>query len=172
MKGGPGAHAGYVSIGGDTEQEQVRWGPIIPSSWTLCTTSMYEEGGRHGRIFTGSGNNWLHGHHGGQTGASYYQGWKVNSWGNSNPGRYSWLVWCATNAKDDGVWGARADGTPVRAAGNVDTPTNELGTGWGTHGTEWSVYRIGTVMSWSRAFSTSEMKDMVGYMYDHLKGFA
>ena len=112
------------------------------------------------------------GHHGGQAGASYYEGWKVNSWANNNPGKFSWLAWCATNGKDQGIYGARKDGTIVRAAGGVSRSTNEMGTGWGTHSGEASIYRVGTVMSWSRAFTTSEMKDIMGYLHDHLQGNA
>lgn len=170
VTGGAGAHAGYHGIKGHTSQHRIRWGNLVRGSWTLCTTSKYD-GGSKGRIFTGSGNNWLHGHWGSNAGSSYYQGWIVN--GKRNAKKDDWLVWCATNGQSRDIWmNDMANKSPLKAGSGVSTRTNEVGTGWGTHSGEHSHYRIGSVMSWSRSFSTAEMKLVTQYLIDRLNGEA
>ena len=170
VKGGEGAHSGYQGIKGYTRSNRINWGNIAPSTFTLCTTSKYD-GGARGRIFTGYGNNWLHGHWGGNSGSSYYQGWKVN--GALNQKRTQWIAWCATNGQSRSVWGNRIDMSGVKKyAGGVSTSTRWVGTGTGTHSGEASHYRIGSVIGWSRSFSESEMEKVTQYLVDRIKGKA
>lgn len=170
VNGGEGAHPGYKSIKGYTNTHRINWGNIVRGTWTLCTTSKYD-GSSKGRIFTGSGNNWLHGHWGGHSGSSYYQGWKVN--GALQKKRDQWLAWCATNGQSRSVWGNTLDYSGAKKyAGGVSTSTNSVGTGTGTHSGEASHYRIGSVISWDRSFSEKEMKLMTEYLVDRIKGRA
>ena len=171
VTGGEGAHSGYKSIKGHSHSHRIQWGNIVRGSWTLCTTSKYD-GSSRGRIFTGSGNNWLHGHWGNNAGTSYYEGFKAR--GALNSKRTQWIAWCATNGQGRSVWGNNVGMNGAqRHGGGVSTSTNSVHTGpTGTHGGESSHYRIGSVMSWSRSFSEAEMKSMIEYLIDRLKGKA
>jgi hypothetical protein len=174
-KGGEGAHAGYESIKGYTRTHRIRWNNIIPSgSWTFCTTSKYDSG-RRGRIFTGGNNNWLHGHWGGNAGSSYHQGWNVN--GALNSKRTQWLAWCGTTGSGDSTrstYGNTPDMRSVkRYSHRRNMPrTSYVGTGVGVHSGEASDYRIGSVISWRRGLTDAEMKNMVMYLIDRIKGKA
>ena len=94
---GNGATANIISISGDTSTG-ITW-PVgsIPNTFTICTISRYT-GGSYQRIFTSTDTgqiNFLHGHHGGNRGVCYYNGWltSLDSKGNLN----DWLIFCGKN---------------------------------------------------------------------------
>jgi hypothetical protein len=49
----------------------------IPANFTILSLSRYTATGIKRRIFTGENGNWLHGHHNGNRGVAFYEGWKT-----------------------------------------------------------------------------------------------
>ena len=66
---------GRTYIYGGTSSSLIWPAAILPSTYTLFHIAKYNNGAT-GRIFNGnSGNNWLSGFHGGNTGVVFHDGW-------------------------------------------------------------------------------------------------
>ena len=63
---GNGAESVVTALKGTTE-DLVDFGDVIKTEYTICSTTRYT-GGYFGRILTGGGSDWLHGHWGGNGG--------------------------------------------------------------------------------------------------------
>ena len=70
---GNGAFIQVPYVQGSTSSK-IHWpGGSVPNSYTICSVTRYAGAGRK-RILDANGPNWLHGHHSGYAGSTYYQG--------------------------------------------------------------------------------------------------
>ena len=90
-----GAANDVLALSGTTSSV-IDFGPVISSSFTVCSATRYT-GGTERRILQG-GTNWLHGHHGGKAGVAMYDNqWKTSDLvGNVSPNT-DWVVMCGSN---------------------------------------------------------------------------
>ena len=71
-----GAKSIIKSISGGISSTITWTAGSIPENFTILSLTRYT-GGNRGRILQSSDENWIHGHHGGNRGVCYYNGWKT-----------------------------------------------------------------------------------------------
>ena len=76
LSNGNGATSNIRSISGGTSATITWPAGSIPNNFTILSLTRYT-GGNRGRILQSSDENWIHGHHGGNRGVCYYNGWKT-----------------------------------------------------------------------------------------------
>jgi hypothetical protein len=92
---GNGAAAAISYIQGNTASTLSWPTGSIPSIFTICTISRYNNG-TNGRVVQSTNTlNWLHGHWGGQRGVAHYNSWMTTSSNTAN--LQNWLVMCGKN---------------------------------------------------------------------------
>eukprot|EP00964_Phaeocystis_antarctica_P099526 scaffold65379_cov71-Phaeocystis_antarctica.AAC.1 len=148
---GHGAASEVLALSGTTSSV-ISFGPVIQSSFTVCSVTRYT-GGAKLRILNGGGANWLHGHHGGDAGVAYYEGWKTAEQENVSPDT-DWVVMCGTNA-----------GSQLKLVNGVDVGTATGGTGGaslfvnaGKKSHQKSDFAIVEVVVWPRGLTSEEMR--------------
>jgi hypothetical protein len=197
-KGGEGAHDEYLSLEGNTNANtKISWGNVVANQMTLCTTSMYRPGGAMGRVFRGGRSNWIHGHHGGWARATHYEQWNIYPhW--SPAGRFNsrdWVVLCAASSQARTMyankygWQNNWKSDDPNDVSQIDDDNNNLitGTTWdqkelivgrggrsstGCCTNEESGYRVSEVIAWNRGFDRDELKLMMRYLMERLRGEA
>jgi len=119
---GDGAANAVTFITGTTDTRMIWPSGSMTSTFTICSVTRYN-GGTRNRILGCKGSpltaNWIHGHHGGNSGLAYYEGWKTAY--ATHGVRDDWLIMCGTNAG-------------ATAPGNIVVGQDEIGTndgGWG-----------------------------------------
>lgn len=138
---------------------QVSFGRI-DRQYAICTTSRYVPGGSTGRIFVTDVGNWLHGHHSGQVGRVYYDGW-VN-WNNLRP-RFDWVATCTTWSGGRSHYTTGGSRRTIRSVNRYGSRGFGIGLGpWAR--SERSLYGFGEVLLWDRAFSDNELRNANLYL--------
>jgi hypothetical protein len=104
---------------GGTTSTKILWGDLsIPSTFTICSITRYS-GAAKQRILACTNRNWLHGHHTGRAGATFYDK-DINLQYTITPNT-NWVVACGRN-----VVGSSQVGTIING---VSTSTGKGGTG-------------------------------------------
>eukprot|EP00935_MAST-01C_sp_MAST-1C-sp1_P002276 g2276.t1 len=157
---GYGARATVPYIYGNTGAG-LRWHHYgtVPSSFTVCSVSRYNNG-RRGRIIGARGANWLHGHWAGHAGVAYYSGWKTyhhynqgNNWlvlcGKNDHSRHNQMISNGRRHINNGHSGGR---------GHLELTVND-----GNHRGESSDWAIMEMAVWNRHLSLQEMYSVVDF---------
>ena len=159
---GHGAANEVLALSGTTSSV-VAFGPVIKSSFTLCSVTRYT-GGTMLRVLTG-GVHWLHGHLYGEAGAAYYGADGLDGTKTVRPGVISpntdWLVMCGTNSAETQLMLANGldVGTHSGGVGNVSLFVNAGGyPPWGAPGgNHASDFAIAEVVVWPRGLTSEEL---------------
>ena len=160
---GHGASREVLALSGTTSSV-IAFGPVIKSSFTLCSVTRYT-GGAKERILQGQGGkaNFFHGHYSGEVGVAAYDGFKTRSRGSVSPDT-DWLVMCGTN-----------DGSQLKLANGVDVGTAGGGRGdvslivnAGDFYAEKSDFAIAEVIAWPRGLSAEEMNRVSEHLIERL----
>jgi hypothetical protein len=158
---GHGMTSEVLALSGTTSS-QIAFGAVIPSAFTVCSVTRYT-GGTKGRILSGGGANWLHGHHNGKAGVAYYEGWKTAVQNNVSPNT-DWVVMCGSNAGSQLKLVNGADvGTAAGGRGGVSLFVNA-----GDHSREKSDFAIAEVVVWPRGLTDVEMRGVSEHMINRL----
>jgi len=189
--GGEGSHDEYMSLEGNTDQNaKISWGNVVMKTNTLCTTSMWTASGSTGRVFRGARSNWFHGHWGSWSRSHYFDGWvNYGPWVSNSYRKRDWLITCTdpgtTKAMYYNLPNWNGDYTKVDDQ-NYRDPDSTTGrwdqrelivgrcgrTGCGSSPNEESGFRVSEVIAWNRAMSRDELKLMVRYLMERLRGDA
>jgi len=136
---------------------------------SVCSVTRYT-GRAKQRILNGGGANWLHGHHGGDTGVAFYEGWKTTAYQkheNFGPDT-DWVVMCGTNAGSQLKLVNGVDvGTATGGRGGVSLFVN-AGLDAGTYGNQKSDFAIAEVVVWPRGLTDVEMRGVSEHMMNRL----
>ena len=161
---GHGATSEVLALAGTTSSA-IAFGAVIKSAFTVCSVTRYT-GGAKGRIldggaasWPGSGAGWLHGHHGGNAGVTFYGGWKTSYQNNVSPNT-DWLVMCGTNAGSQLLVNGADIGTWTGGRGGVSLFVNA----WG----EKSNFAIAEVVVWPRGLTDDEMRGVSEHLMNRL----
>jgi hypothetical protein len=115
------------------------------------------------RILNGGGANWLHGHHGGNAGLAYYEGFKTANQNNVSPNT-DWVVMCGSNDGSQLLLNGVDVGTAAGGSGGVSLFVNG-----GTYGHEKSDFAIAEVVVWPRGLTDDEMRGVSEHINNRIR---
>jgi hypothetical protein len=158
-----------------TFESQYSFGAILRPEYSICTLSRYTgENDKRKRIitdysyngYTGRGRNWLHGHHNGNRGVAYYEGWFTSTRNVGN--RDDWLVMCASNIGPL----AYRDGTAASTKTGWSTPNTHMAYEpcINCYGSEYSDWGVAEVITWARPLLQDEFVEVSSYLQGLLTG--
>jgi hypothetical protein len=165
---GNGATWPVPYVGGTTET-QISWGALsIPSTFTICSITRYS-GAAKQRILQCKDMNWLHGHHGGNVGGTFYG--TSSTLGTVSPNT-NWVVACGRNIQTAGSAGTIINGvvTSVAAggAGNCELTINLES----TNCCEKSDWQLSKVYVWNTHLPDAVFADASARLNSYLQGAA
>lgn len=128
---------------------------LSSSDNTVIVASRYT-GSNDGRILSGGANNWLLGHHGGNTEAHYAEGWIRSTGGDANE---NWGIHVATrdhSADHSSYWKNGTKLTTDSTAGSSGPNGFSIGRYYGNN-SEYSNAQVGYVAAWDRELTDAEI---------------
>ena len=152
VDGTNGANSKFTAIGGSTDTE-IHFGGIIGADFTICSLTRYGTGTRS-TILRGETGNWLHGHHQGNVGKMYYEGWITPPTGfqPSYLSQDDWIVSCGTS----GVNPVYTECTNTRSGNTVGQTTSKIAVNSNPFDS-FSDFEVAEILTWPRVLSDSEM---------------
>ena len=151
---GHGAQKQVWALEGTTS-DVINFGAVIKDHFTICSVTRYTGSANQNRILQGKGRNWLHGHHNGNAGVAYYDGWTTADRNNVEPNT-NWAVMCGTNALNAG--------SKLKLVNGLDESTKPGGKGGvelmvngGDYADQTSDFAIAEVMVWERVLTDQEI---------------
>lgn len=163
---GNGVNKIVPCISGSTE-DRVDFGMALPEKHTVISMTRYN-GPARGRILTGSGVNWLHGHHGGRAGVFFYENRPCGGHAHTNvpaAQRDNWVICSGQNNRhsptDDLVF--RTNGRDVGGAGCSPLAEREIHLHINS-GSELSDWSVAEVIIFDRALSRDEIVSVEQYL--------
>ena len=153
-----------------TFESKYSFGAILRPEYSICTLSRYTGEKRkriitdyragNGNGYTGSGKNWIHGHHNGNRGVAHYDTWFTSSRNVGN--RDDWLVMCASNIGPL----AYRDGTEASTKNDWNTPNTHMAYEpcINCYGNEYSDWGVAEVITWARPLLHDEFMEVSSYL--------
>ncbi|CAE7250862.1 unnamed protein product [Symbiodinium natans] len=147
--------------------DEFQFGAVLPDTFTLCSVTRYTDSdpGKQFRILQGRNHNFLHGHHNGRVGVAHYGEWVAYS--DKKLHDLNWLVFCGTNKAKlifDGsrnvAWSSRLPLGDLKETLVINT---------GKFPSSQSNFGVMEVITWNRALSEAEMKQVTKYLDWKLK---
>ena len=129
---------------------------LSSSDSTVIVASRYTGGSNNGRILSSHVNNWLLGHHGGQTTAHYAEGWVSNPGSNNSA---AWGIHVATrdtSADHASYWHNGTKSVTNSTAGAQGPNGFSIGR-WHGSNNQYSNGQVGYVAAWDRVLTDAEV---------------
>jgi hypothetical protein len=140
----------------------------LPIKFTLCSITRYTNPSvNQSRILQASGNNFIHGHYGGNRGVAHYNTWITP---NTNLGlKTDWLVCCGKNEIRANYYGNNiiSDGYTYGNTGG-GTGNGILTLNTGDQSLELSEWGLSYVIIWDRHLSDQQLKYVSNIMTNYL----
>jgi hypothetical protein len=161
-------------VGGTTET-QISWGEAsIPSTFTICSITRYS-GAAKNRILQANNRNWLHGHHNGNAGGTYYDD-SYSRWGTWSAlisytisPNTNWVVACGRNIQTPGSAGTIINGVVTSVAegglGGCELAINQ-------NGDPPSDWQLSKVYVWNTHLPDAVFADVSARLNSYLAGAA
>jgi hypothetical protein len=136
----------------------------ISNNTVICATR-YVDLTTPGRIVSARSNNWLLGHHGGNSSSYYAEGWVYNP-SNSGVGNI-WRIYAAIGDYTNDVWGVYVNGQFITSNANGINGPNGFSLGrYGPGNAQYSKAEISFLYCYNRVLTASEIQQN----YNALRG--